>query len=302
MIGNLSTQINLLLTVCLMSGLVGTGIMVLGWPQTEAIQTLIYSHPFVVWVTLVCILFVLLPIAFLDGVLELKRLYAATFPKVSVNILWFFLIAVGLFCLPLAVIRQSPRLFPEYIATLESRMDAVVISCILAILPSLLGLSVLVHTVHELSPDRTNFTSRYFDARKSLNGFVLAVGSIIGIGTLATGGCQQTLQAHADAGFISFAFPPELTVLFGAYHSFVLLMLSFPVEVLLHEKGTQFVEQSVPVPPVNSSGWAESCSLRQQVRDFFGLKSNILSQIRVSFGKLTPLIGGLLAYLLPIAS
>ena len=36
-------------------------------------------------------------------------------------------------------------------------------------------------------------------------------------------------------------------------------------------------------------------------RFFFGLRSSLLNQSRTNFGNLTPLIGGLLAYLLPSA-
>lgn len=277
--------------------------MLLGWPQTESIQKFVHSPPFIIWLTLICILFVLIPVACLYGALELKRLHTATFLRFSANILWFFLVATGLCFIPLTVMSRFQEIFPQQqVATLAVRMNIVTIFCLLATLPSLLGLSVLAHTVHKLSPETTNFASQYFDARKSLNGFILSIGSIIGTGTLATGGLQQTLQTYAEAGYIPSPFPPELAVLYGAYYSFVLFVLSLPVEILLHEKGNQFVDQRIPMPPIDSSNWSSSYSLRQQAMNFFGLKSSLLSQLRTSFGKLTPLIGGLLAYLLPITS
>ena len=303
MIRNLSNLINLLLTTCLISGLTGAGLLLLGWPKTESIQTFVHSSPFIIWLIFLCVLFALLPVALLHGALELKRLYAATSLRFSVNILWFFIVALGLCFVPSAVTRQFHEIFPrQQVATLAIRMDIVNVLCILATLPSFLGLSVLAHTIHKLSPKATNFADRYFDARKSLEGFVFAIGSIVGAGTLATGGLQQTLQAHVEAGFTQSSFPPELTFVYGAYYSFVLFVISLPTEMLLHEKGNQFVSQHVSMPPIHSPGWSDSYSLRQQVMGFFGLKSSLSAQVRSSFGKLTPLIGGLIAYLLPITS
>ncbi|MEO0373917.1 MAG: hypothetical protein AAF329_04690 [Cyanobacteria bacterium P01_A01_bin.17] len=234
---NTFTRINLLLTLSLLGGLTGAAVLQTEWGDT-CFNTTSAS---LIWLILYGTLFAALPFVFLQGVRELGKLRPIS-PSLHTG--WFLALTLILFLIPGWVTKSFDAIFiQDEIPTLAFRTTTAVYLSGLACFSSALGLAALTQQAIELSPTAASFLQHYFALRRSLSSFVLLIGGVIGLGTLTTGGLQNALQTH-DA---SAAFPPEVTVVYGAYFSLTLSVLSLPTAWMLLVKGNAYLDQHLPL-------------------------------------------------------
>lgn len=298
------TQINLVLTVCVLNACTGAGLLLIGWPQTKVEQHFIGTSSFIIWLVWDIIFFALMPVAFIYGISTIKylnnffRSYLSINTIWSINTVWFLLIFGFLFAVPQLIINNFPEIFSlQRVATLSIRVNIHIALFGLSLLPSFIGLSGMTAAAVTLNPTQEDFVFQYFTLRKSLNGIMTLVGSLVGLGTLATGGLQRALAAS----IISQPFPQELAILYGTYGSLVLFALSLPIELMLLGQSNQFIESNIPNTSLNMNNWSENYDLRQKARDWLDISKNPLSLLRTNLINLAPLFGGLLSYFLPIS-
>ena len=295
-----SQSIGVLLSILLTGFLGGNALLLVGWPQTLQVQYFTSTPDFLVWLALVSVLFAILPLCALYGVIVAIRLRARS-RKYTGQLLFALCILLGLFFLPYVVMANFPDIFPATdLPTFEFRVNTVTLFCGVCATPAAISLLLLHRSIQSLDPHNPQFTTAYFQARSHLNGLLGAIALIISLGTLTTGALQNALAAlYAEFGIGNDnVFPPVLTAVYGAYFSVILVLLYWPIEKALVDAGWRFLDNHIPLPALTSEIWSTVQTKRQQTITWLSLDKSLLS-LKSSLTILTPLIGGLLAYLLP---
>ncbi|MBD2110867.1 MULTISPECIES: hypothetical protein [Cyanophyceae] len=294
------TSINILMAACLFGGLTGACVLLLSWPPSQELEAFRNTPDFVTWLFIVCILFSAIPFAFIHGLLALLHLKKKLASKNFLNIIWQLLLLIVIFSVPFLFFQAFGPVFrPGEILTLDVRTNIITILCGISVLPSILGLFSLSSLASKIRVDGESFLAEYFLLKNYLSSLIFSVSIIIGLGTLATGGLQRALQNYADAGFTSSPFPPVLTIVYGAYFSFILVILYFPSEVMLPKKGKLYILQHIEIPPLSSKDWSECHEKRLKAEEWLNIMKHPLSNLSSNLVILVPLLGGLISYLIP---
>ncbi|MEA5448572.1 hypothetical protein VB780_08355 [Leptolyngbya sp. CCNP1308] len=295
------TSINALLTISIISGSLGVLTLKVAWPTSEGVEAFRNTSAFLAWMSVVSVLFAVSPIAAAYGMSVFLKL-GKTLPKIEfINLTWFLIALMLSLGVQFYFFREFDFIFPsQEVATLRVRVDAIVISSILAFIPLAIALGYLAISVDKLNPNAVLFTEKYFLFRDYLFLITFFISLLIGLGTLATGAYQHTLQVHADAGFIKDPFPPGLTVIYGAYFSLILIILYLPIELMLSQKGWEYIHLNFPIPSEKPEEWANSYDCRAKAEEWLNLKKQPFSSLSSNLVILTPLLSGLTSYLLPV--
>lgn len=296
----LSQSIGTLLFILLVGFLGGNVLLLVGWPQTLQVQYFTSTPNFLVWLSLVSVLFAILPLCALYGAIVAMRLRAWS-RKHRGRLLFALSILLVLFFLPYITLASFPDIFPPAdLPTFELRVNTVTLFCGLCATPAAISLLLLHRSIRALDPHNPKFTAAYLQARTHLNGLLGVLALIIGLGTLTTGALQNALAVvYAEFGIGNEnVFPPILTAVYGAYFSIILVLLYWPIEKALMDAGQQFLDAHIPLPALTSERWYAVQTKRQQTITWLSLDKSLLS-LKSGLTILTPLIGGLLSYLLP---
>lgn len=295
-----SQSIGALLLVLLAGFLSGNALLLISWPQTPQVQYFTSTPDFLVWLSLVSVLFAILPLCALYGVIVAIRLRAWR-RKHTGQLLLALSTLLVLFFLPYITLANFPDIFPPTdLPTFELRVNTVTLFCGLCTTPAAISLLLLHRCIQALDPNHQRFTTDYFQTRAYLNGLLGVIALTIGLGTLTTGALQNALVTlYAEFGIGNEnVFPPILTAVYGAYFSFILVLLHWSIERALVDAGEQFLDIHIPLPALTSEAWSTMQTKRQKTITWLGLDKALLS-LRSGLTILTPLIGGLLSYLLP---
>jgi hypothetical protein len=296
-----SQSIGLLLSITLAGFLVGNALLLVGWPQTPQVEYFTSTPDFLIWLSLVSLLFAILPLCALYGTMVAVRLRIWSRRYKGRSLFSLSLLFV-LFFLPYTTLSHFPEILPPVdLPTFELRVNIVTLFCNLCAVPAAISLLLLHPAIKRLDPDSPQFLPAYFQNRTQLNGLLTAFALIIGLGTLTTGALQNALTAlytEFNIGSQGNTFPSILTAVYGGYFSLILLLLYWPLERALAEVGQQFLDSRIPLPQLTSDQWKDLHDKRQQARSWLNLDKSLLN-LQSSLTILTPLASGLLSYLLP---
>lgn len=286
------------LTIVLMGFLTGSSLLLVGWQQTQPIKYLTSTSEFLVWLTLVSILFAILPLCAIYGFSCLQKLRISRFSASSLGSLAILLI---LFFVPYLMMGNFPDVFPEAdLPSFRLRVGIIVLFCGMCATPAAVSIALLNSYIQTLSPQKADFLNEYFKVRNQLDGLFGTIGLIIGVGTLATGGLQNALAAFYKAsGVITEGiFPPIHTVVYGGYFSVILILLYVPLEKSMEELARSFIELHIQLPNLDSDSWTSVYEKRKKAEEWLKLTTPLLN-IKSGLAVLTPLVGGLISYIIP---
>jgi hypothetical protein len=292
------TNIFFPLTVLLIGFLAGNSLLLVGWKQTQQIKYLTGTPEFLVWLTLISILFSILPLCAVYGFSCLQKLGRSRLSSSSIGSLVILLI---LFFIPYVIMGKFPGVFPKAdLPSFKLRIDLIVLFCGICTTPAAISITLLNSYIQTLSPQKAGFLSEYFKLRDQLDGLLGSIGLIIGLGTLATGGLQNALAAFYKASGIvaKGIFPPILTVVYGGYFSVILILLYVTLERSLMELARSFLDLHIQVPDLDSDAWISAYEKRKKAEDWLKLTTPWIN-VRSGLAVFTPLIGGLISYIIP---
>ena len=293
-------KIGALLTLLLVGFLVGNVLLLWPWPTTAQVEFFTGTPEFLVWLSLVSVLFAVLPLCAFYGLSVAMRLQRTVGPFSRRSLFALFILLL-LFLLPFGTLAHFPDIFPLVdLPSFELRVNLVTLFCGICAEPIAISLIWLGLAIHQLRPEIDTFPEIYFLAKRDLSGLVGAIGLIIGLGTLTTGALQNALAVlYEEFGLANNqVFPPILAVVYGAYFSLILVVIYWPLEKALLDRASKYLDIHIPLPPLAAANWSERHSLRQQAATWLGLETALLTP-RSALVIFTPLLSGLLAYLLP---
>lgn len=292
------TNIVFPLAILLIGSLAGSSLLLLGWEQTTQIQYLTSTPEYLVWVALVSILFSILPLCAIYGLLCIQKLRRNRF---SVSSIFSLAILLILFLIPYVIMGSFPQVFPTAdLPSFKFRIDLIVLFCGICATPAAISITLLDSYIQKLSPQRVNFPSEYFKVKDHLDGLLGAIGVIIGLSTLATGGLQNALAAFYKVSGTATkgVFPPILTVVYGGYFSIVLLLLYVSLERAILRSARLFIDQHIQMPNLDSDSWPSAYEKYKKAEEWLKLTTpwvNVKSGVAI----FTPLVSGLISYIIP---
>jgi|GEM_PF-5653751 len=292
------TNIFFPLTILLIGFLAGNNLLLVGWQRTQQINYLTSTPEFLVWLALVSILFSILPLCAIYGFLCIQKLRKNRFSASSV---WSLAILLILFFIPSITMGNFPEVFPKAdLPSFKLRIDLIVLFCGVCATPAAISITLLNSYIQTLSPQKFDFPNEYFKVRDQLDGLLGSIGLIIGLGTLATGGLQNALAAYYKASGIvaKGVFPPILTVVYGGYFSVILILLYVSLERSTVELAKSFIDLHVQVPNLDSDSWVSAYEKRKKAEEWLKLTTPWIN-VKSGLAVFTPLIGGLISYIIP---
>lgn len=282
----------------------GSTLLLDNWGNTQNENLFTDTPEFLVWVVLVSILFSILPLCFVYGCLSFRELNwsCKEFKKVEylIPFILSLSILVFMFFIPSIIMGKFRGGPPDYnLDSFQSKVNLVVLLSGISALPAIINLAYLNSYIKKLSPWQPDFLEEYFKVKKQLEVLLGIVGLIIGLGTLATGGLQNALTVFlAASGNTVRAFPPIFTIIYGGYFTTILIVLYLNLERSLVRLAESFIRRHINLRRLWEKSWAEEYEKRKKAEEWLGLTSpwiNIKSVLLV----FTPLIGGLISYILP---
>lgn len=276
----------------------GSILLIPGWKRTQQVAYFVSTPEFLVWTALASILFGILPLCAIYGVLSIQRLKQWKYLKSSFLPLSVLLI---LFFMPPILMAQFPRVFPAVnLPSFEIRVNVITLLAGLSLVPAATSLVLMSKSIENLTPGKPNFPKEYLRLKEQLEILPGIIGLVIGLGTLTTGGLQNALTAlYQEIGAdLDGAFPPILTVLYGSYFTTILLIMYLSLSRSLTALAKSFIELHVKLPELSSDLWIPEYEKYKQAEEWLQL-SNSWVNLRSSLAILTPLIGGLMSYVIP---
>ncbi len=281
----------------------GITLLLDNWGGTNNEKLFIKTPEFLVWVVLVSILFAILPLCFIYGCLSFRELNWSILKKVEYLIPFLISLStlVFMFFLPSIIMYKFREGTPDYdLDSFQFKVRLVVFFSGIGVLPAIINLAFLNSYIKKICPRKDNFLEEYFKVKKKLEVLIGIVGLIIGLGTLATGGLQNALTVFlkASENIEQLPFPRIFTIVYGGYFTTILIALYLNLERSLVKLAESFIKRHINLPRLSDKSWAETYEKRKQVEEWLGLTSpwiNIKSILLV----FTPLIGGLISYIIP---
>ena len=276
----------------------GSILLLTGWKQTPEIKYFTSTPDFLAWTVLASILFGILPLCAIYGLLSIQKLKqwkylsSSVFPLLILSILFF---------LPTILMSQFPSVFPRVdLPSFELRVNFIVLFSGLCVIPANISLILLNRCIQALSPKSSAFPREYLKLKEQLEMLLGIIGLIIGLGTLTTGGLQNTLTAFYKGYGVNLegAFPPIFTVIYGGYFTTVLIVMYLPLERSLIELAKSFIDLHVNLSELRSGSWSSEYDKLKKAEEWLQL-SNDWINLRTTLTIFTPLIGGLISYIIP---
>jgi hypothetical protein len=146
------------------------------------------------------------------------------------------------------------------------------------------------------NPDQTKVKDILF-LRRSLEHFIVFLGAMIGLGTLAKGASRHTFVA---TGGSPSDFPPEFILLHGAFFTGLLALVYIPTYTRLNAAGSELLDSLFPLsaPEFDVKKVSEWQANRKSLEELLQVKSDPLQNLRASVAILTPLASSTISILL----
>jgi len=143
---------------------------------------------------------------------------------------------------------------------------------------------------------RETHIEKYSRLRDDLALMILILGSIIGLLALATAALRR---ASISSGVVSAdTYPIIFVLLYGAYFTFLLVIMYLPVYLSLGTVGNRICNSMVELPSIKSSKWSEIYSKRKDLQELLRLNLTDVQNWQSGLAILAPFIGGVISTLL----
>jgi hypothetical protein len=135
------------------------------------------------------------------------------------------------------------------------------------------------------------------DLRNHLQRFIMLLGAMVALATLAKGALRQAILA---TGGNAAGFPPEYVLLQGAYFTGLLALVYIPTYTLLSAVGADIVESVYPVtaPDLDWADLSKWQSNRKSLEELLHLQAGAVHNLRASVSILAPVATSVMAVLL----
>lgn len=278
------------------SGSFGAAIMLYDIQATPDSINFTTTSEFFTWVFINTIIFALYPILAVPlwkNVLGYKRYFKR-------EVILAALVAVVLTALPdsLAILYLP---LTKQISLAHAAYKIVIIMGIgmfSVMLPAIITVWLIQIAMHE-DFEGTQFDNshieRYVRLRDDLALMILILGSIIGLLTIAAAALRKAGIASQDISPDSY--PLLYVSLYGAYFTFLLSLVYFPVYLSLNAVGNKICNSIFNLPSPNSSKWSDTYSKRKNLQVLLQLSSTDLQNWQSSLAILAPFIGGVISSL-----
>lgn len=194
-------------------------------------------------------------------------------------------------------------LYPDIIpiiTDLSLKILIIIITGVLSVgLPTLLIIwSIQIRLREKLT--QTHFSNlsihQYIRLHNELTFTTLALGLMIGLLVLAAASLRK---AHLEAHYIAVSdYPIEFVLLYGAYFTFLLMLIYVPVFLSLNAAGHRICQTLFPIHLTNTDTWATQVSNHEKCQKLLYLKLNPLQNWLKQLAILAPILGSIIAALL----
>jgi len=187
-------------------------------------------------------------------------------------------------------------------------------------LPVLLGVALLVGVVALIgmwivglaldalgrdTPVGAGDIGRFLGLRTDLNALLAVAGTIIGLGTLATGALRQAILAANNEPFfkkhpqLQLEFDPVYVLAYGLFFTGLLAIAFAPTFVAMREAGTRLRDHAYPMVAPSDPSFREVNERRRALEELLQVNVSATATFKASVAILAPLAGSLVALLLP---
>ena len=136
----------------------------------------------------------------------------------------------------------------------------------------------------------------YLQLRDQLSTLTLAIGAYTGLAVLSV----AALRASLVAANVTTAedYPTILSLLYGAYFSFLLFLVYLPSQLTLNSLGSYIGDNFFKVPNPHTKNWKEEIDNRSALEGVLQANTTNQQNIVGNLALLSPIIGGIISILL----
>jgi hypothetical protein len=202
---------------------------------------------------------------------------------------------VGPFHVLARSLRQLPQghewPLPDHVRKVETMT-----ACAFAVgVGAIIGVWLVGFAFRELSRDRfpsARTLTHFLQLRDELNVLLAIVGTIVGLGTLATGALRNAVVA------VGVKFPSQYVLIFGLYYSALIALAYAPSYVAMRAAGEAIRDRGAPLVSPLDPKFGDVVAKRKTLDELMQLNLSASSSFKAGVAILTPLAGSLVALLI----